>query len=169
MASRPAKIAIACSVPAVLIAAAAAWALRDDGHVLGFLSREEASSPKPPESTIGQPAPRRQTYNYQPVPGLTSGMALRPMDYDILKRIEDGDYKRTDMLDLFPDRPYQVKMIGSPVEHWINAVLIDLDRDGKWDEKWAMKLESVTRHTMGKGEDDDKVPWALQPGRWLPY
>jgi hypothetical protein len=131
-------------------------------------STPKQSTPAP--GTATSTAPRvRQSYNYAPVQGLKAGMPLRPMDFDILQKIEEGTYKREDMPDLFPNRPYQVRLVGSPVEHWIYTVMIDLERDGKWDERWEMKKDRVVRYTIGGGEDQDNVPWALRPGHWLPF
>jgi hypothetical protein len=94
------------------------------------------------------------------------------MDNDIFARIEKGDFKREELRDVFPGRPYHVQFMGSSEENWISVVLVDLDRDGKWDERWEMKPEGVTRRVINKEEEEEgpeTTPFALRPGRWLPY
>jgi hypothetical protein len=137
-------------------------------------SRVSATSARPPvrSSTIGEggaqgPLRGPQVYNYRPDGRHKAGFPLRPMDVDIFEVLEKSEYKREDMLDLFPDRPYKVQMFGSFVDHWIRAIQIDLDRDGVIDERWDLKPDAVRRTEIKHGSPP--IPAELRFGLWLPY
>jgi hypothetical protein len=115
-----------------------------------------------------------QIYNTKPDPRL-HGVGLRPMDLDIFGFIGSGQLERDRMLDVFPDKPYRVRMIGSLPDHWVSVVLVDLNRDGKWDERWDLKPDDVdrtifrrARETELAGEPADQR-FALRRGLWQGY
>lgn len=111
--------------------------------------------------------PRPQVYNYKPDPRFQAGVPLRPMDIEILEALARGHFDRAQLLDLFPGRPYHVKLIGSPGDGRIDLLAIDLDRNGIWDEQWRLKPETVERRTFDK--EGPGIPFVLRNGRWLPY
>jgi hypothetical protein len=116
------------------------------------------------------PEQKPQAYDYKPHPNLKpGGVPLRPMDNDIFAAIERGRLTRAQLLDLFPDRPYHVKLVADSAEHWVNTVVIDLDRNGRWDERWELKKEGVFRHTHGGPDDSDQIMFTMFGGFWIPH
>jgi hypothetical protein len=66
-------------------------------------------------------------------------------------------------------------MSGPPSSHWVSVVLVDTNRDGKWDERWDMKRDEVDRvvfrtprETEVAAEDADPK-FALRQGTWQGY
>ncbi len=146
------------------------------GAVLGQVwrsSRPSRPSPAPSSSaTIFSGAPDGgQIYNLKTDPRL-QGVQLRQMDREIFAAIASGQLNQSHMDDVFPSQPYRVKLVGSIPEHWIGVVLIDLTRDGKWDERWDMKHDDVDRlvfrHPSADnfaGEPSD-AKFSLRSGHW---
>jgi hypothetical protein len=95
------------------------------------------------------------------------GPKLRPMDHDIFERIEKNDMKRLD--DVFPGKPYQVRMYRDAAEGLIYLVEIDLQRSGVWEERWELKKDEVTREVTHVGDRTYVDTFALRSGRWLPF
>jgi hypothetical protein len=115
--------------------------------------------------------PQKQFYAYKPDPNVHAGLPLRPMDEEILEAINNESFEEKDMLDLFPQKPYRVRLVGSKKEHWIMGAMIDLERDGKWDESWEMKPDMLVRRlTEDSGRPKSEAAiFQLRPGHWLPY
>jgi hypothetical protein len=110
-----------------------------------------------------------QVYDYKSPSKFQAGVPLRPMDIDIFEALAGGKLQRTDLPDLFPNRPYRVRLIGSAEERWITSALIDLDRDGKPEEAWEMKEDTIIRRDIVPGKPAAGTPYALRPGKWLPF
>ncbi len=108
-----------------------------------------------------------QAYDYKPIPHMVpGGVPLRPMDTDIFAAIEKGNLTHAQLLDLFPDRPYHVKLTANGEERRVEFVLIDLERDGKWDERWALrKDQGVDRRLIG----DPNIMFTMRAGYWIPH
>jgi hypothetical protein len=108
-----------------------------------------------------------QQFDLAENPMSKSGQKLREMDLDILNKIVGRHYERTELEDVFPDRPYRVRFIGSAAEKHIGGVLIDLTRNGKWDERWRLTTNEVVRDV-----DHDPIAngmpvhYTLGHGRW---
>jgi len=69
--------------------------------------------------------------------------------------------------DVVPDGTYRIDLIQAEGADAINAIEVDLDRDGNWDERWAIEGVSVTREVS---PDDDgnyslRYAWIMQ--RWM--
>lgn len=100
-------------------------------------------------------------------PHFNVGVALRPMDKDIFAAMQDPTLARERMTDVFPDRPYKVRLIGNGPEHKYQVVVIDLDRDGKREERWDLKPGSVTRTVpRDPNAPDSPTKYTLAHGRW---
>jgi hypothetical protein len=109
-----------------------------------------------------------QTFDYRPRPQVNpGGVLVRPMDADIFGAIEKGNLTRAQLLDLFPDRPYHVKLVADGGDRRVNFVLIDLQRAGHWDERWEIKPDGVFRHTASGSPTD--VMFTLRVGHWIPH
>jgi hypothetical protein len=117
-----------------------------------------------------QAAHKPQVYDSKPEGGFQAGISLRPMDTEIFDAIAKGGLDRNAHLDLFPGRPYHVKLIGSLADQWIGMVVIDMERDGKWDERWKLKEDRVER-TVFRDEFSGgmEVMYTLNHGRWQPH
>ena len=90
------------------------------------------------------------------------------MDRDILDQITHLErIPRTQMKDVFPDRPYRVAFVGSVAERRVGLVMIDLDRDGKFEERWDLKGSEITRNVI-QDPASGGVPgrYTLARGRW---
>jgi len=93
------------------------------------------------------------------------------MDHDIIAALQSGTVERTSVPDVFPDRPYRVRLAGSPVTQVFAYVLVDLNRDDKWDERWDLTKPGAIERTVehdpnGEGQ---KVMYTLVKGRWQPH
>jgi hypothetical protein len=88
---------------------------------------------------------------------------------EIFAKLNDIDHlKREQMNDVFPDKPYLVRFIGSVETKVIGYVFIDMDRNGKVDEKWEIRNGTVRRtvpHDRNVPDDVD-VQYSLFQGRW---
>ena len=152
------------------------------GILVGRWSRrvpevEASSAVRPPALTsavtagqIAQLAGPPQQFDIKEEPSFHGGVPLRPMDRDIFAVLADEHLERTRLLDLFPDRPYRVRVVGSVAERRFGALNIDLDRDGKLDERWMLKGNEVVRDVpedpTGGGQP---VHYTLAHGRWQPH
>jgi hypothetical protein len=112
-----------------------------------------------------------QRYDYKPQPqNRPGGVSVRPMDTDIFAAIEKGDLSHAQLLDLFKDRPYHVKLVANGEDHRVGFVLIDFHRSGQWNERWELKQEGVLRYTLGGAEDSPPgVMFTLRAGYWIPH
>ena len=108
-----------------------------------------------------------QQFDLSEIANSKAGIPLRPMDRDIIEAIQNASFDRARMNDLFPDRPYRVRLVGSLAERRIGLVMIDLNRDGKFDERW-----DLTRTEISRVVHDDSatagapVKYTLGHGRW---
>jgi hypothetical protein len=155
-------VAVVASLAAAAIAAVVVISLR-------HRAATAAAAAPPPPSSEGAPPHKPQVYDYKEPPMVKIGPPLRPMDSEILDAIAVGEFTHAQRLDLFPDRPYHVKLIGSVPDRWISIVMIDLDRDGKWDEKWTLKPDSVIRLDFDDREPMGGKPFMLRHGQWVRF
>jgi hypothetical protein len=90
------------------------------------------------------------------------------MDRDIFAQLMDLQHmERTRMRDVFPDRPYKVVFLGSMAERRVGSVLVDLNRDGKFEERWTIKPEEVSRLVPeDPATGGQPVKYTLSRGRW---
>ena len=140
-----------------------------------FPAAAHSASPASPTSgrstsPASEPSASPQQFDLTDDPRNASGVPLRPMDHDIFTLITSLQLDRTRMPDVFPDRPYRVTFIGSIAERRIGLVMIDLDRDGKFDERWDLKRDGVVRNVLkDPAADGNPVNYSLAHGRWQPH
>ncbi len=69
--------------------------------------------------------------------------------------------------DVAPDGPYRIDLIQDEGADAVNGIEVDLDRDGSWDERWAIEGASVTREVSpaDDGEYSQQYAWIMQ--RWI--
>jgi hypothetical protein len=79
--------------------------------------------------------------------------------------LTEGDLGEPKLRDLYPDGPmvtmYQDEGWASP-----NRVKIDRDRDGVYDERWAIKNGIVLRRVSPDDNEDYSQAWVLKDGEW---
>lgn len=109
-----------------------------------------------------------QKFDLSENPNFKGGVPLREMDRDIFRQVNDIEHlDRTRMLDVFPDRPYKVRFVGSVEQRHVGLVMIDLKRSGTIDERWELGAGEVKR-TVPKDPNagDGEVRYTLAQGRW---
>jgi hypothetical protein len=133
----------------------------------------EPEAGRPEGFTASSPyrsTPEKQRFDLHEDPNFTLGLPMRPMDHDIFAAIADGALERKRLPDLFADRPYRVRLVGSVAERHFGMVMIDLERDGSWDERWDLQPGQVLRDVK---KDDaaggQPVRYTLAHGRWQPH
>jgi hypothetical protein len=103
-------------------------------------------------------------------PTWKAGIPQRDMDRDIFAKMKDPQLDRNSLADLFPDKPYKVRLVGSATEHRYGLVLIDLDRDGTWEEKWDLRPGQVHRHLDHDPASDGRPgDYTMVKGKWQPH
>ena len=95
-------------------------------------------------------------------------VALRPLDEEVLHLLEQrpgGDKAK----DATPNRPYKVNLYAEGGKY-VRAK-VDLDRNGKWDEKWSVddkNGERVVKRQVSPSDDDTNYPlkYKLRHNQW---
>jgi hypothetical protein len=145
-----------------------------DSGPAGVAASSAAWTPAPPSSTASPrasgsaaPADGPMQFDLQEIPTFTAGIPLRPMDRDIFAALTSGKITREQVPDLFPDRPYRVRLMGSPSDQHFSGLNIDLERNGKIDERWTMRPGAVERMVPNDpAADGQPVKYTLSHGRW---
>src|SRR5579872_3819588 len=76
--------------------------------IYGISRRHGGEAPPPPPASG---TPYQPGFSYRPVPGYRVGLPMRPMDIDIFEAIERGRVDAKAKEDLFPGRPYRVRLL----------------------------------------------------------
>jgi len=136
------------------------------------LASGQIASRQAPQQPWSSPDAGLQSSYWQTTedPNWHVGIPQRDMDKDIFAKLKDPALERTSLPDLFPDRPYKVQVFGSIAEHRFGLVLIDLTRDGKWDEKWDLRPGQVHRLVEHDPTADNRpVEYTMVKGKWQPH
>ncbi len=136
-----------------------------------------ASSPSAPVGAVPsgmQPHavvdPGPQIFDTVEDPKWKAGVPMRDMDRDIFAQMQNPNLDYKLLTDLFPDKPYKVRLVGSVVERRYGLVMIDLDRDGKWDERWDLRLGQANRVVEhDPASDGQRGQYTLAHGKWQPH
>jgi hypothetical protein len=97
------------------------------------------------------PAPDRQP---DPPAAPTAGAnGLRPVDQDILALVRAG-IKGDKLTDAFPKKAYKVNLYRDGGDAGVSRLKVDLDRDGKWDEKWAFGEGGRVKRQVAPADDE---------------
>ena len=69
--------------------------------------------------------------------------------------------------DVEPDAPHRIDLTQGEGAECVNGVEVDLDRDGSWDERWAIEGASVAREVSpdDDGNYTESYAWIMQ--RWI--
>ncbi len=120
-------------------------------------------APTPPAPT---PAPAMPVAPPEATPPPAGAFALRDIDHQILDRVargikgphqKDAIAGATFKLDLYQDA-------GSPL---VNRAKIDLNRNGKWDEKWTFSGAEVKREVAPADDEEYTDKYRLVNGAWV--
>lgn len=126
----------------------------------GPVDRAPAGSPAAASTNATQPLSAAEA---------TSGIALRPMDSEILQRAA-GSIAGDKVKDAIKGRSYKVNLYQDAGETRVNRLKIDLDRDDKFDEKWTLSPSRDDIRRQVSTTDDDKTydeEYRLRGDKWL--
>lgn len=142
--------------------------------LVGRVSVSSGNTPTSPSARSSSAVPNATAqpfvFDLTENPHSHAGIQLREMDRDIFNVLTTGNFERQRMNDYFPDKPYRVRMVGSASEKRVGAVLIDLDRDGKFDERWELKPGQVNRMVFrDEAAGSQPVMFTLAHARWMPH
>jgi hypothetical protein len=165
--ARPRGQALVVTLVGVALATTALVAARSGRATMG--ETEPEAPPAVPKKAAGEPV--APLWDTDELPGFTTGVAMRPVDRDVFAALRGAAFPREAMVDVFPRRPYRVRFGGSAVGHAVRLVLLDLDRDGRWDERWDLgQPGQVVRRVLPAGhEGGEGVDFTLTHGRWQPH
>ncbi len=94
--------------------------------------------------------------------------ALRPVDRDILAWRKTATVTGDKAKDVFPGKPYKVDGYKDEGKPGISRVKVDLDRDGKWDEKWDFEGDKVKRKVAPADDENYQQEFRLEGEAWRP-
>ncbi len=94
------------------------------------------------------------------------GIALRPMDQEILKLARAG-ISGERVKDATAGKPYKTSLYRDAGEAGVNRLKIDLDRDDKWDEKWTLEGDEVKRQVAPADDEKYAEEYRLRGGAWV--
>jgi hypothetical protein len=90
---------------------------------------------------------------------------LRPVDRDILTYLAQPA-SGNKVKDAFPNQTYKVSFYRDSGSTW-NRLKIDLNRNGKWDEKWTIENGSLNKRQVSSQDNeqyDQQYRW--RGARW---
>jgi hypothetical protein len=151
----------------VVLGGIVAWTARASQRVPEAVSTATPNTPTSTPAAVSALAKAsEQHFDIEEDPAFKSGFPLRPLDRDIFAAMRDPNLDRTRLTDLFPGRPERVRLLGSVAERNFAQVLVDRDRDGTWDERWALKPNEVSRVVPNDPSTGGSVRYTLSHGRW---
>ncbi len=159
-----------------VVAVVGGLALAASATVVAAATWQRGPAGEGPHPTTGRMAvsgdagavPAGPLWDTQELGGFTGGVAMRPMDREIIAVLRSGAVDRRAMLDVFPDRPYRVRLAGSAELQQFRFVLIDMDRDGTWDERWDLGQAGQIRRELTPNGDagPEAIMFTMTHGRW---
>ena len=118
--------------------------------------------PEPPPAPAPTPAPTAPA----PVAVPAAPDGLRPMDQEILALVHAG-ISGDKVTDAFPKKPYKVNLFRDGGGAGVNRLKIDLDRDGKWDEKWTLGAGGRIKRQVSPADDESYTEsYVLDGSAW---
>ncbi len=109
----------------------------------------------PPPPTVAAPTPKVKV----------DGPNERAVDKAVMSWVgrDLGSKKRKDVA---AGKPFKINVYQDAGETTANRAKVDLDRDGKWDEKWTFKPGEISRKVSSNDDDnyDKKQLW--KDGAW---
>jgi hypothetical protein len=119
-----------------------------------------AEQPAPGPGDADPVAPER------PTPNSDGSFPLRPLDAHVLvlqARGIGGDKVK----DAFPGRREKVNLYHDAGHPGVHRAKIDLDRDGRWDEKWTFQGKQIKRQVAPADDERYTQEFRLRGDRWV--
>jgi hypothetical protein len=69
--------------------------------------------------------------------------------------------------DAVPDSGWKVNLYRDAGKTSVSRLKIDLDGDGKWDEKWTIDGDKVKREVAPADDESYTEEWRLRDGSWV--
>jgi hypothetical protein len=120
----------------------------------------ERTPPPPTPAPVPAPTP---TAAPAPVAAPQTPDGLRPMDQEILAFVHAG-MSGDKLTDAFPRKPYKVNLYRDGGGAGVSRLKIDLDRDGKWDEKWTLAPDGRVKRQVAPADDESYTESYLLDG-----
>ena len=121
---------------------------------------DEPSRPQPVAAPLPPPAVAPS-----PQPAAVDGPSERAVDKAVMRWVGRnlGSKKRKDVSS---GEAYKINVYQDAGNAMANRAKVDLDRDGKWDEKWTFKPGEISRKVSSNDDDsyDKKQLW--KDGAW---
>lgn len=160
-------------VSAVVAAGAYACSRGSSGSSASGLPSSSASAPPAPATVLVVTPPDPSPAASAPAtvgatPAGTAKSDLRPVDRDILAWRKTAVMSGDKVKDVFPGKPYKVDAYKDEGKSGVSRVKIDLDRDGKWDEKWDFEGDKVKRKVAPADDENYQLELRLDGDHWRP-
>jgi hypothetical protein len=142
------------------------------GAALWFFTRPKPIPPvlpKPDPAPVAAPAPvpaPAPAPVAAPVTAPAEGVPLRAGDTKILEAIKrplSGDKGK----DAVRGSGWKVNLYRDAGKKAVNRLKIDLDGDGKWDEKWTIEDDQVKRQVAPADDEHYTEEWRLRGDVWV--
>jgi hypothetical protein len=124
-----------------------------------------APAPVAPVAPAPAPAPVAAPAPVTPATAAPGGQVpLRELDRDVLTLARGA---RTNVKDGLPGRPYKVNLFVDAGSSTVNRLKLDLDRDGKWDEKWSFEADGRVKRQVAPADDENYTDsYVLDGNAW---
>jgi hypothetical protein len=156
----------------VVGAGAYACSRSTSGSSASGLPSSSASSPAPTAPatvlvvTPPDPSPAAPVTSAPASATIASSNGLRPVDRDILAWRKTATMTGDKAKDVFPGKPYKVDGYKDEGKTGVSRVKVDLDRDGKWDEKWDFDGDKVKRKVAPADDENYQQEFRLEGEAW---
>jgi hypothetical protein len=91
--------------------------------------------------------------------------AFRDVDHDVLRLVQQPA-AQDHLKDVTKGKPYKVDLYSDDSKQW-RRVKIDLNRNGKWDEKWSLKDGKWRREVSNADDENYDESFVLVNGAWV--
>lgn len=169
------NLLLLCGASAVIAAGAYACSRGTSGSSASGLPSSSASSPAPSAPTAPatvlvvtppDPSPAAPVTSAPASATAAGSNALRPVDRDILAWRKTAAITGEKAKDVFPGKPYKVDGYKDEGKTGVSRVKVDLDRDGKWDEKWDFEGDKVKRKVAPADDENYQQEFRLDGDHW---
>lgn len=131
-------------------------------------SAARTAPPPPPPIPIAPaaPAPAPVAEPVEPPEPHDRPLWPRAVDALVFGGVEGGIDAPVDQRDVDPAAPHRVDLARAAVGGLATAAKVDLDRDGRWDERWSMG-DVVTREVSPADDGRYTERYRWEEGDWV--
>jgi hypothetical protein len=148
---------IVAALGAVAAVSAAYVALRGGRHEEKVqpvpVAAPVAPAPAPAPAPTPAPAPAPAPAPVAPAPAAPAAGGLRALDQEILARARAG-ISGEKANDAIKGKGYKVNLYSDAKDRRVNRLKLDLDKDGKWDEKWTFEPDGRVKRQVATKDDE---------------